>query len=927
MTRYLILLPLRTLLLLSVIFLLPFTEGSSQELSNLGMLKADGLRVGTFISKSGISIDPDHKLPAFSFDLNGKKYSSADTEAGLVDNRFLLNFPGSLFVTYASFGGDHPGWAGEITFENNGLDTLVISNVVPFGEQSVFIRSMGNDRLARAWLFRDEGEPVRVILPDNAWELGYSGVKINDTLSLCAIARRRPLSGGIKRRFETLLPPGAKAVYILYGDFYRGEWQNGLRKMFRDRMIYDIPSGFDSSLYNRDDLAWIRSSYLSVLLFAWDKEFYNRDENRYTFPELVSRINERFGYADFYGIWPTWPRLGLDKRNQWDMYTDLPGGTMQLRNFSRLSRQYGSRFFIAYNPWDKSTRQEDHLYGLSKIIRDVEADGVVLDTRGNSGPELQYAADTVRKGVIMYSEGMAVPNDMEGIIAGRVHNAIFLSPELNLNKLIKPEFSIFRVADIGEDVVHREIAIALFNGYGTELNMFRPGRREVSFEEDLDFLSATTFILRQNSDAFLDREWTPLIASGYGGLLLNRWVAGSKTIYTVLSTDWKGVDVRLPIPVPENYHAVSLWHHNALPKSKDGIPVVISGWPRSFSGTRREGSVDVIAIFPETIKAIRRGDSLHISMKQPGMLRIWDGKPSYSSKYTDLSISTDTTVNIADRLKFFTGPVVLQHIENNLLRDELIVPQAGNEPWLVSRVQKTAMARSKEAGMVTVPGAQVKLKLSGSDNFIPYPFANSERNVRVDSFMIDIYPVTNLQYNEFLQSAGYVPRDTANWLSHWSNGIYKNGQENYPVVNISLEDAEAYAKWIGKRLPTEAEWQLAAQGTDGRKWPWGNEFHGTKCNNAFDRPTPVNAFPKGNSPYGVADLVGNIWQMTADKYSNGSNYYIIIRGGSYFKPESSWWYIPGGPQQLDKTQMLLMVSPGFDRSEVVGFRCVKDMVR
>jgi iron(II)-dependent oxidoreductase len=142
---------------------------------------------------------------------------------------------------------------------------------------------------------------------------------------------------------------------------------------------------------------------------------------------------------------------------------------------------------------------------------------------------------------------------------------------------------------------------------------------------------------------------------------------------------------------------------------------------------------------------------------------------------------------------------------------------------------------------------------------------------------------------------------------------------------VSFEDMQAYAEWAGKRLPAQAEWQLAAQGTDKRVWPWGDEFHGTYCNNAFDRPTPVDAFPKGQSPYGAMDMVGNIWQMTNDMYFNGTSYFSVIRGGSYYQPESSWWYIRGGPQQLDKTQIMLLVSPGFDRSATVGFRCVMDV--
>jgi len=139
------------------------------------------------------------------------------------------------------------------------------------------------------------------------------------------------------------------------------------------------------------------------------------------------------------------------------------------------------------------------------------------------------------KGVVMYSEGMAVPADMPGIISGRVHNAIFLSPELNLNKLIKPDFSIFRVCDVGEDIIHREIAISLFNGYGTELNLFRPGGRDENYANDLRFLSRTTFILRQNNDAFLDNDWTPMIGTTLDKIYVNRWKSGEK-LFILFST-------------------------------------------------------------------------------------------------------------------------------------------------------------------------------------------------------------------------------------------------------------------------------------------------------------------------------------------------------------------------------------------------------
>ena len=175
-------------------------------------------------------------------------------------------------------------------------------------------------------------QPVRVILPDNAWEMGYTSFEADSGFSVCAIARRQQTQGGQKQRYQTLLPPEAKVYYKIYADIFRGEWQNGLRLMFRDRYLYDLEK-FDNSLYERPDLAWIKESYLIILQMAWDREFYDRTTGKYTFPDLLRKGNELFGNIDVYGIWPTWPRLGLDQRNQWDLYRDLPGGTTQLRNF------------------------------------------------------------------------------------------------------------------------------------------------------------------------------------------------------------------------------------------------------------------------------------------------------------------------------------------------------------------------------------------------------------------------------------------------------------------------------------------------------------------------------------------------------------------------------------------------------------------
>jgi formylglycine-generating enzyme required for sulfatase activity len=917
----------------TVCFLLLTINSSvyAQKLNYISVSGKAGLYAERIVSTDSSVVVLAKPKPLFTFLLNEKQFKSTDAETVITGNSYRQVFENKISSVTKIISQGNEGWRCEITFTNIGNDTAIISNIVPFSpdDGSVYITGKGPWDLARAYLFRPGFRPVRVILPDNAWELGYLSFNIGKNISVCGLARRQNTDGGQKKRYETILPPSAKVNYIIYSDIFKGDWQNGLRLMFRDKYLFDLDK-FDNKLFEREDLKWIKQSYIIVLQMAWDREFYDRQTGKYTYPEELKKWNEQFNNIDVFGIWPTWPRLGLDKRNQWDLYRDLAGGTEQLKTFARLSRLSKTRFFIAYNPWDNSTRQEDPYRGMAKLISETEADGVVLDTRGSSSYELQRAADSVRKGVIMYSEGMAITKDMPGIISGRVHNAIYFSPELNLNKVIKPDFAIFRVCDVGEDRNHREIAISFFNGYGTELNLFRPGGRDDGYRDDLNYLARTTFILRQNNDAFLDNDWTPFINTRADNIYVNKWNSGNKTIFTVLNMKPEGFDGTLfKVNDFEGAHFVSLWNHEKSdPVNVNGvfyIKVSAEGWLPSFSGTRKEASLDCIAQLPEIIRSKLTGDSLHLNNPGKGTVIIWKGNPSYQTQHFELKFNHDTIVRIKNIIGNYEGKIVLQYLEDNLLKDEDVVMLKGGLPWLVSKVVPSPAAQNIPPDMVLVPKASITYNLTTGEDFIPYPDINKNICAEVDSFLIDKYPVTNAQYYDFILKSGYKPSDTANYLRNWSSGMFRQGQENYPVVYVSYEDIVAFAKWAGKRLPTQAEWQLAAQGTDKRKWPWGDDFHGTWCNNAFDRPTPVDAFTKGQSPYGVMDLVGNIWQMTNDMYYNGADYFMIIRGGSYYRPDSSWWYIQGGPQSLDRTQIMLMVSQGYDRCSTLGFRCVKDI--
>lgn len=196
--------------------------------------------------------------------------------------------------------------------------------------------------------------------------------------------------------------------------------------------------------------------------------------------------------------------------------------------------------------------------------------------------------------------------------------------------------------------------------------------------------------------------------------------------------------------------------------------------------------------------------------------------------------------------------------------------------------------------LIVIPAGSFSMGSNESDDEKPI------HTVYLDKYYIGKYLVTNAQYKKFCDATGHSqPPESDPRISGMKN--YFTAYPNYPVVNVSWFDAKAYCEWAGLRLPTEAEWEKAARGTDGRKYPWGNSWDSNKCNNGgngdgYTNVSSVGSFPSGVSPYGVYDMAGNVWEWCNDWY--GENYYGSSPSSNPTGPSSgidrvlrggSWW--------------------------------------
>ena len=214
----------------------------------------------------------------------------------------------------------------------------------------------------------------------------------------------------------------------------------------------------------------------------------------------------------------------------------------------------------------------------------------------------------------------------------------------------------------------------------------------------------------------------------------------------------------------------------------------------------------------------------------------------------------------------------------------------------------------------------------------PHSNCYPQHKVQVADFYMDRWPVTNAEYKKFIDAVGYhVPHYEVSWCDtsdyNWDADtlLYPPGKANHPVVLVTWEDAMAYAAWAKKRLPTEAEWELAGRGLKERRYPWGNEFLAGYCNcqeTHTGGTTPVGLFsPKGDTPEGLVDMLGNVWEWTNSLYRP---YPYEANDGRESRQAAGFRVLRGASWVNDATltHCLARLDGDFQFYNNVGFRCV-----
>lgn len=644
----------------------------------------------------------------------------------------------------------------------------------------------------------------------------------------------------------------------------------------------------DGRQYERPEMLWTQRSFIQPQMMVEDRYFYDPVAGKYTVDRYLVDLVRRYGGIDSVLIWPVYPNIGIDNRNQHDMLRDMPGGIEGIRAMVDDFHRRGVRVLFPAMPWEAGARVEGKPLAEAavQLFKQVGADGVNGDTMTGIPIDFRRAADAIGYPLVLEPECWF--QDLAMVQWNNMSWGYFKYqpvPVVSRYKWIEPRHMINVCERWAKDRTDG-LQSAFFNGVGYESWENIWGIWNQLTPRDAWALRRISTIERAVADLLTSAQWEPHVPTLQPKVFASRFPGQGRTVWLLVNRapeDRTGKQLQVPHKDGTRYY--DLWAGAEIKPATAGETATLS-----FDIEGR-GYGAVLAVengpLPEDVaKALPR-----------------------------LAVLAKTRLS-------------------SLSAEWKALPQK-----LVA-IAPTKPAQETPAGMVKLPAGNYRFKvqgveIEGGDNpgvDVQYPWEDlprrfHDKELDMKALFIDKYPVTNAQFKAFLAASGYKPKDDHNFLKDWSGGTFPQGWENKPVTWVAIEDARAYAAWAGKRLPHEWEWQYAAQGTDGRQHPWGNDPRPDAQPKQEDGrelrgPTAVDAFPRGASPSGVMDMTGNVWQWT-DEYVDEHTRAAIVRGGGYYRPSGSGWYFPRNTK-LGEHGKYLMMAPSKDRSGCVGFRCVVD---
>ena len=510
-------------------------------------------------------------------------------------------------------------------------------------------------------------------------------------------------------------------------------------------------------------------------MMVHDRFFYDSGAHRYTVSRFLDDLRDRYGGIDSVLVWPYYPNLGIDDRNQYDLLRDLPGGLPAVRDFVAAFKARGVRVLLPTLLWDQGTRDEGEpdVVALVKLLKMIGADGINGDTLAGLPSTFRRQSDKAHADLALEPElGPASDEMLNWNAMSWGYWDYSFVPIVSRFKWLQPRHLVHvsnRLAhDHSDDLQH-----AFLNGVGFESWENVWGIWNGLSDRDAEALRRIAAIDRYAKAYLVSPDWRPFYPTRHFGVYASQWPGAEGTLWTIVNRNvYPTSGGELLVPVAPGMRYFDLWKGAELHPAVQGdqLEIAIDLDPRGYGAilATRTPSPALSTLLVSTADEAKKPLS------------------SYSDAWAPLP--------------------------------QTLVAQAPTHP-----------PSFPPAGMVLIPATDFVFRVNGVEIEggndegvdVQYPGEISARRyhdirVHIPTFWIDRTPVTNEQFRQFLKATHYRPSDDHNFLKDWFGGTYRSGWGNKPVTWVSIEDAKVYADWAANGSHTNGNGSTQPRGwTDG----------------------------------------------------------------------------------------------------------------